>query len=139
MAAFVSLFVHLEWARFALWLVSLAVASLAFGALGVAIGAVAREVSAASLMAFLVSLPIAFVALVPASAVSGALKTVLDVIAFLFPFKAALQAVSNAFSGTSPPVGLPLLHLAAAVFGGLAFGRCAGSRRWRCGDFARHR
>jgi ABC-2 type transport system permease protein len=82
----------------------------------------AREVSAASLMAFLVSLPIAFVALVPASAVSGALKTVLDVIAFLFPFKAALQAVSNAFSGTSPPVGLPLLHLAVltAVFGGLA-------------------
>ena len=122
MAVFVSLFVHLEWARFALWLVSLAVASLAFGALGVAIGAVAREVSAASLMAFLVSLPIAFVALVPASAVSGALKTVLDVIAFLFPFKAALQAVSNAFSGTSPPVGLPLLHLAVltAVFGGLA-------------------
>jgi ABC-2 type transport system permease protein len=122
MAAFVSLFVHLEWARFVLWLVSLAVASLAFGALGVAIGAVAREVSAASLMAFLVSLPIAFVALVPASAVSGALKTVLDVIAFLFPFKAALQAVSNAFSGTSPPVGLPLLHLAVltAVFGGLA-------------------
>jgi ABC-2 type transport system permease protein len=122
MAAFVSLFVHLEWARFVLWLVSLAVASLAFGALGVAIGAVAREVSAASLMAFLVSLPIAFVALVPGSAVSGALKTVLDVIAFLFPFKAALQAVSNAFSGTSPPVGLPLLHLAVltAVFGGLA-------------------
>jgi ABC-2 type transport system permease protein len=122
MAAFVSLFVHLEWARFALWLVSLAVASVAFGALGVAIGAVSREVSAASLMAFLVSLPVAFVALVPASAVSGTLKTVLDAIAFLFPFKAALQAVSNAFSGTSPPIGLPLLHLAVltAVFGGLA-------------------
>jgi len=122
MAAFVSLFVHLEWARFALWLVSLAVASLAFGALGVAIGAVAREVSAASLMAFLVSLPIAFVALVPASAVSGTLKTVLDVIAFLFPFKAALQAVSNAFSATSPGAGFPLVHLAllAAAFGGLA-------------------
>ena len=122
MAAFVSLFVHLEWPRFALWLVSLAVASLAFGALGVAIGAVAREVSAASLMAFLVSLPVAFVALVPASAVSGTLKTVLDVIAFLFPFKAALQAVSNAFSGTSPGIGLPLLHLAVltGAFGGLA-------------------
>jgi hypothetical protein len=30
--------------------------------------------------------------------------------------------VSNAFSGTSPSVGLPLLHLAVltAVFGGLA-------------------
>ncbi len=129
MAAFVSLFVHLEWARFALWLMSLAVASLAFGALGVAIGAVAREVSAASLMAFLVSLPIAFVALVPANAVSGTLKTVLDVIAFLFPFKAALQAVSNAFSGTSPAVGLPLVHLAilAAAFGAIA---AVGMRRF---------
>jgi ABC-type transport system involved in cytochrome c biogenesis permease component len=122
MAAFVSLFVHLDWARFELWLVALALGSVAFGALGVAIGAIAREVSAASLMAFLVSLPIAFVALVPASAVSGALKSILDVIAFLFPFKAALQAVSNAFSGTSPQIGLPLLHLAvlAAVFGALA-------------------
>jgi hypothetical protein len=129
MAAFVSLFVHLDWARFELWAVALAVAGVAFGALGVAIGAISREVSAASLMAFLVSLPIAFVALVPASAVSGALKTVLDVIAFLFPFKAALQAVSNAMSGTSPGIGWPLLHLAAltVVFGGLAL---VGMRRF---------
>jgi ABC-2 type transport system permease protein len=118
----VSLFVHLDWARFELWVLALGLASAAFGALGVAIGAVAREVSAASLMAFLVSLPIAFVALIPASAVSGALKTVLDVIAFLFPFKAALQAVSNALSATSPGIGLPLLHLAVLTlaFGGLA-------------------
>jgi ABC-type transport system involved in cytochrome c biogenesis permease component len=122
MAAFVSLFVHLDWSRFALWVAALALGSLAFGALGVAIGAIAREVSAASLMAFLVSLPIAFVALVPASAVSGALKSILDVIAFLFPFKAALQAVSNAFNGTSPGIGLPLVHLLvlAAVFGAIA-------------------
>ncbi len=122
MAAFVSLFVHLDWGRFELWVAALALGSVAFGALGVAIGAIAREVSAASLMAFLVSLPIAFVALIPASAVSGAMKTVLDVVAFLFPFKAALQAVSNAFSGTSPQIGLPLLHLAvlAVVFGAIA-------------------
>jgi ABC-2 type transport system permease protein len=122
MAVFVSLFVHLDWSRFELWVVALAVASVAFGALGVAIGAIAREVSAASLMAFLVSLPIAFVALVPANAVSGTLKSVLDVIAFLFPFKAALQAVSNAFTGTSPQIGLPLVHLLvlAVVFGGVA-------------------
>jgi ABC-2 type transport system permease protein len=95
----------------------------------VAIGAIAREVSAASLMAFLVSLPIAFVALVPASAVSGALKSILDVIAFLFPFKAALQAVSNAFSGTSPGIGLPLVHLVvlAVVFGAIA---TVGMRRF---------
>jgi ABC-type multidrug transport system permease subunit len=122
MAVFISLFVHLDWARFELWVLALGVGSVAFGALGVAIGAIAREVSAASLMAFLVSLPVAFVALVPANAVSGTLKTVLDVIAFLFPFKAALQAVSNAFSGTSPQIGLPLVHLIvlAVVFGVVA-------------------
>jgi len=122
MAMLVSLFVHLDWARFELWILALALGGLAFGALGVAIGGLAREVSAASLMAFLLSLPIAFVALVPASAVSGALKSLLDVVAFLFPFKAALQAVNNAFTGTSPAIGLPLLHLAVltVVFGGLA-------------------
>ncbi len=111
MAAAVSLFVHLDWGRFELWVVALALGGLAFGALGVAIGGLAREVSAASLLAFLLSLPIAFVALVPADAVSGGLRAVLDVIAFLFPFKAALQAASNAFSGTSPGIGWPLVHL----------------------------
>ncbi len=112
MAAAVSAFVHLEWSRFELWIVALALGGLAFGALGVAIGGLAREVSAASLMAFLISLPIAFVALVPANAVSSGLKTALDVVAFVFPFKAALEAASNAFSGTAPGIGLPLLHLA---------------------------
>jgi hypothetical protein len=122
MAALVSLFVHLDWARFPLWILALGFGGAAFGALGVAIGGLAREVSAASLMAFLLSLPIAFVALVPASAVSGALKSVLDAIAFIFPFKAALQAVSNAFSGTAPGIGLPLVHLAVltVVFAVLA-------------------
>jgi ABC-2 type transport system permease protein len=122
MAALVSLFVHLQWSRFELWVAALALGGLAFGALGVAIGAAAREVSAASLLAFLVSLPIAFVALVPPNSVSGTLKTVLDAVAFLFPFKAALQAASNAFTGVSPGLGLPLLHLAvlALVFGALA-------------------
>jgi ABC-type multidrug transport system permease subunit len=122
MAAFVSLFVHLQWGRFPLWLVALALGGVAFGALGVVIGAVAREVSVASLMALLVSLPIAFVALVPSSAVSGALGSVLSVVAFLFPFKAALEAAGNAFSGSAPGIGLPLLHLAvlALVFAALA-------------------
>jgi ABC-2 type transport system permease protein len=122
MAAFVSLFVHLEWSRFELWVVALAFAGLAFGALGVLIGAVAREVSSASLMALLLSLPVAFVALVPDTAVSSGVKTLLDVVAFVFPFKAALQALSNAFSGTSPGIGWPLLHLVvlAAVYWVLA-------------------
>jgi ABC-2 type transport system permease protein len=122
MAAAVSAFVHLDWGRFELWVVALAVGGLAFGSLGVAIGGLTREVSAASLMAFLVSLPIAFVALVPADAVSSGVKTLLDVVAFVFPFKAALEAAANAFSGASPGIGLPLLHLAvlAVVFTMLA-------------------
>ncbi len=122
MAAFVSLFVSLDWGRFELWVLALALGGLAFGALGVAIGGIARDVSAASLLAFLLSLPIAFMALVPASAVSGTLKSVLDAVAFVFPFKAALQAANNAFSGTSPGIGLPLVHLAVltVVFATLA-------------------
>jgi ABC-2 type transport system permease protein len=122
MAIFVGLFVHLQWARFPLWIVALAFGGAAFGALGAAVGAVAREVNAASLLAFLLSLPIAFVALVPGSAVSGALKSVLDAIAFVFPFRATLQALSNAFSGSSPGIGWPLVHLAVLtlVYWGLA-------------------
>jgi ABC-2 type transport system permease protein len=73
-------------------------------------------------MAFVVSLPIAFVALVPGDAVSGTLKSVLDAVAFVFPFRAALQAVANAFSGSAPAIGWPLVHLAvlAVAFGALA-------------------
>jgi ABC-2 type transport system permease protein len=111
LAAAVSAFVHLEWSRFELWVLALGLGAVAFGALGVAIGGLAREVSAASLLAFLISLPIAFVALVPGDAVSGGVRGVLDVVAFVFPFRAALQAASNAFSGTAPGIGWPLVHL----------------------------
>ena len=43
-------------------------------------------------------------------------------ISFVFPFKAALQALDAAVNGASPAIGLPLVHLAvlAAVFGALA-------------------
>jgi ABC-2 type transport system permease protein len=122
MSAFVSLFVHLDWGRFPLWVAALGLGGLAFGALGVAIGGLARDVSVASLMAFVLSLPIAFVALVPGDAVSGTLKSILDAVAFVFPFKAALQAAANAFSGSAPSIGWPLVHLVvlALVFGALA-------------------
>ena len=122
MSAFVSLFVHLEWVRFPLWVAALVLGGLAFAALGVAIGGLARDVSVASLMAFVVSLPIAFVALVPGDAVSGTLKSILDAVAFVFPFKAALQAAVNAFGGSAPGIGWPLVHLAVLtlVFGALA-------------------
>jgi ABC-2 type transport system permease protein len=122
LSAVVSVFVPLEWGRFELWALALLCGGLAFGALGVLIGGVAREVSAASLLALMVALPVAFVALVPGDAVSGALKTGLDAIAFVFPFRAALQALGNAFTGTAPGIALPLVHLLALtlVFGLLA-------------------
>jgi ABC-2 type transport system permease protein len=100
----------------------LAVGAGSFGALGVAVGAVAREVSVASLLGFAVALPVAFVALVPSNAVSGGLKAVLDVVSFVFPFKAALDGLSNAFSGAGPSIWLALLHLVvlATVFWAIA-------------------
>lgn len=122
LSAIVSIFVPLQWDRFELWVLALIVAGLAFAAMGVAIGGLAREVSAASLMAFLLSLPVAFIALIPSTAVSGGVASALSVVSFVFPFRAGLEAVSNAFSGTSPGIVGPLAHLLVLglVFGGLA-------------------
>ena len=121
-SAAISLFLALDWSGFPLWVVALGVAGIAFAALGVAVGALARDVSVASLLAFLVSLPVAFAALVPSDAVSSGLNSALAVISFAFPFRAGLDAVSGAFSGNGSAIGLPLLHLAvlAVVFAGIA-------------------
>jgi hypothetical protein len=122
MSAALSIFVPLDWGRFVLWVLALGVGGVAFAALGVAVGALARDVSVASLLAFLISLPVAFIALVPSTSVSGGLDAVLSVISFVFPFRPALEAVSNAFTASQPAIGLPLLHLVvlALVFSALA-------------------
>jgi ABC-2 type transport system permease protein len=125
MSALVSIFVHIEWSRFELWVVAIAFLALAFAALGVAIGAFARDVSAASLIAFLVSLPIAFVALVPGTSVSHGVHAVLAVISFAFPFRAGLDAINDAFSGGGPALELPLIHLAVLTVAFWALGRLA--------------
>ena len=118
----VSIFVALDWGRAGLWLAALAVGSLAFGSLGVAIGALARDVRAASLLAFLLSLPLAFLALVPSGAVARGVYDTMATISFVFPFKAALQALDAAVNGASPAIGGSLAHLAvlALAFGALA-------------------
>lgn len=118
----VSAFVALDVSKAGLWVLALACGALAFGALGVAIGALARDVRAASLLAFLLSLPLAFLALVPSGSVAGGLYSVIGAISFVFPYKAALQALDAAVNGASPGVGVSILHLAVLtlVFGALA-------------------
>jgi ABC-2 type transport system permease protein len=127
MTAGVSLFVSLDWSRLALWLVALAAGGLAFAALGVAIGALAREVRAASLMAILLALPVAFLALVPSGAVAAGLYDVIRVISALFPFRAALDAIDAALNDTGG-LGAALAHLAALVLGWGAVARVALQR-----------
>ena len=92
--AVVGIFVPLEWSRFALWVIALAFGAVAFGALGTALGVVAREVQASSLLAFVLSLPLAFLAIVPEGSVSQTLYDVIAAISAAFPFKPALDALA---------------------------------------------
>ncbi len=112
MLAGVGAFVALDWSRAGLWVLALAFGAAAFGALGAAIGALAREVRAASLLAFLLTLPLVFLALVPSGAVAGSFYDAIGALSFVFPYKAALQALDAAVNGASPAIGLSLLHLA---------------------------
>jgi ABC-2 type transport system permease protein len=121
------LFVDLDWGRFPLWLAALALGALAFAALGLAIGGLTRDVRAASLLAFMLCLPLAFLALVPSGAVAPALYDLIRAVSAVFPFKPTLDAL-NAALNDAGGLGGPLLHLAAltAAFGVL--GRLALQR-----------
>jgi ABC-type multidrug transport system permease subunit len=125
----VSLFVPLDMTRVWLWLVALGGGAIAFATLGVAIGSLAREVRAASLLAFGLALPIAFLALVPSGGVSPLLYHVIQVISAVFPFKASLEGIDAAINGSSPGLGQALAHLTAltAFFGASAW---VGLRRF---------
>jgi ABC-type transport system involved in cytochrome c biogenesis permease component len=129
MMAGLGLFVELDWGRFPLWLAALAVGALAFAALGLAIGALTRDVRAASLLAFMLCLPLAFLALVPSGAVAPALYDVIRAVSAAFPFKPALDALDAALNEAGD-IGGPLLHLAVLT---LAFGALA---RLALGRFA---
>jgi ABC-type multidrug transport system permease subunit len=118
MLAGLSLFVDVDWGRFPLWLAAVIAGAVAFAALGLAIGALTREVRAASLLAFMLALPLAFLALVPSGAVSPALYDLIRVVSAVFPFKPTLDALDAALNDAGSLVG-PLLHLAALA---LAFG-----------------
>jgi ABC-type transport system involved in cytochrome c biogenesis permease component len=124
MLAGLALFVDVDWGRFPLWLAALALGALAFAALGLAIGGLTRDVRAASLLAFMLCLPLAFLALVPSGAVAPALYDVTRAISAAFPFKPTLDALDAGLNDVGD-LGGPLLHLAllTVVFG--ALGRLA--------------
>ncbi len=110
-------FEGLDWARAPLWLVALAAGAVAFGAMGVAIGSVTREIRAASLLAFILCLPVAALALVPSGAVPNGVYDAIQVVNAIFPFKATLQALDAAINDADPGLLRPLLHLAALALG----------------------
>jgi ABC-type multidrug transport system permease subunit len=115
MLAGLALFVPLHWSRLGLWLAAIVVGGAAFGTAGAALGAAAREVRAVSLLAFMVTLPVAFLSLIPSGTVGPALYDAIKLIAALFPFKPALQAMTGALDPGGPSVGEALLHLAVLI------------------------
>lgn len=117
-----TLLVPIDWGRAALIGAAMVAAGAAFAAFGAAIGAAAREVRASSLLAFMVSLPVAFLSLVPSGVVSVTLFDLLQAFRALFPFAPSLDAMSGGLDAGGPGLGLPLLHLAAmtAAYGTLA-------------------
>ncbi|HEX5782940.1 MAG TPA: ABC transporter permease, partial [Solirubrobacteraceae bacterium] len=116
-------FVGLDWSRVPAWLAALAGGAVGFAAMGVAIGGLAREVRAASLLAILLVLPIVFLGLVPSGSVSPGLYDLVNVTSGLFPFKPSLRALDGAINGGE--LLLPLLHLLALTAGFFVIARVA--------------
>ncbi len=119
MLAGLSLFVSLDWGRFPLWIPAIIAGGAGFAAFGAAIGGATREVRAASLLAFMVSLPMAFLSLVPSGTVGKTLYDVIEVVTALFPFDPALRALTGALESSGPSLWAAVAHLAALA---LAYG-----------------
>ena len=127
MLAALSAFVPTEWDRFHLWVLAVLLGAAAFAALGTLVGALAGEVQTASLLAFTLLLPVAFLALVPDGVLSPALHDATQVISALFPFDATLDAVTAALYGEGSMLG-PLAHLAGLTVGFGILARIAVAR-----------
>jgi hypothetical protein len=118
-------FSPLELGRVPLWLVAILFSAAALGAAGAALGAAAREVRAVSLLAFMVTLPIAFLSLVPSGAVGSGVFDAIRIVTAVFPFKPALEAISAAIDEAGPGIGGPLLHLTVLFAAYAAIARLA--------------
>ncbi len=108
-------FVPLQWDRIGLWLLAILAGGGALAAAGAALGAAAREVRAVSLLAFMVTLPVAFLSLIPSGAVGSGVFDLVRIVTAIFPFKPALQAMTAALDSAGPDIGAPLLHLAILI------------------------
>jgi ABC-2 type transport system permease protein len=115
MLAGLQIFVPLQWSRFGLWLLAILFGGGALAAAGAALGAAAREVRAVSLLAFMVTLPIAFLSLIPSGAVGTGIFDLVEIVTAAFPFKPALRAMTAALDSAGPGIGGPLIHLAILI------------------------
>jgi ABC-2 type transport system permease protein len=102
------------------------IGGVAFGAFGVALGGLAREVRAASLLGVLLLLPIAALGLVPSGTVSGGTYDAIRIVSAIFPFRPTLRGVEAGLAGNA--FGIYLLHLAALALVYGAVGRVAVRR-----------
>jgi ABC-2 family transporter protein len=109
--------VSVDWGRAPLILAAILAGGAGFAAFGAAIGASAKEVRASSLLAFMVSLPIAFLSLVPSGTVSAGVFHLIEAVRALFPFDPALDAIQGGLDSEGPSLLAPLLHLAAIAIG----------------------
>ena len=100
--------------------------SASFAAAGVALGAVAKDVRAASLLAVLFSLPIAFLALIPPTAMSPSLYDAVRAASAPFSFRPALHSIDAALNGgqvLGPIVHTLVLTIAYAMVARIAVRR----------------
>lgn len=107
-------FVDIRAARIYAWLPAIFAAATGLAVAGVAIGAIVRDVRAASLVSFMIGLPLAAAALVPAASVGSALYAAIRFVSALFPFKPGLQLVQ---AGMTPGMSfaLPAIHMIVLV------------------------
>jgi ABC-2 type transport system permease protein len=115
MLAGLQIFVPLQWSRIGLWLLAIVFGGGALAAAGAALGAAAREVRAVALLAFMVTLPIAFLSLIPSGAVGNGVYDLVRIVTAIFPFKPALEAMTAALDSAGPGIGRPLIHLAILI------------------------
>jgi ABC-2 type transport system permease protein len=114
------------WSRLPLLAVGLALAGAAFGAFGVLLGVLARESRTAVLVAFLVTLPLVLVGVVPEGSVAAA-----GWLSAVFPFRHAVDFFEAALFDLDPwrTVGVETLWL-LGLGGAFAAGARAGVRRF---------